>query len=280
MLVVVEDRYVERLAQPRFDLEAARSRNVLEVDATETRGDRRDRAHDLIWIGGRKADRPRVDAAELLEQNRLALHHRQSRLRADVSESEHRRAVGDDRDGVFLGGQTPDALGIVGNCAADARNARRVGHREIVARFERHPGRDFELAAAVEQQGAVGDVLDLDSILRAHGLRNAGDMRLVDREDSYVTDLLAVLEPYQVDGVERSTRLADRRRHSCECTWAVVEVHAEGRAEGGRGMRRGHPPSMRSPRIYGIRATTEPDAVFPHYGRVCVPRKLADQPSV
>ena len=40
VLVVVEDRDVERLAQPLLDLEAARRGDVLEVDAAEGRGDR------------------------------------------------------------------------------------------------------------------------------------------------------------------------------------------------------------------------------------------------
>ena len=42
----------------------------------------------------------RVDAAELLEQHRLALHDRHRGLGADVAEAEHRGAVGDDGHGV------------------------------------------------------------------------------------------------------------------------------------------------------------------------------------
>ena len=40
VLVVVEDRDVELLAQPPLDLEAARRRDVLEVDAAEARARR------------------------------------------------------------------------------------------------------------------------------------------------------------------------------------------------------------------------------------------------
>ena len=49
---------------------------------------------------GVQADRHRVDAAELLEQHRLALHDRHRGARADVAEPEHRGAVGDHRDRV------------------------------------------------------------------------------------------------------------------------------------------------------------------------------------
>ena len=41
-----------------------------------------------------------VDVGELLEEVRLALHHRLAGERADVAEAEHRGAVGDDGDEV------------------------------------------------------------------------------------------------------------------------------------------------------------------------------------
>ena len=84
------------------------ARDVLEVDATETRSDVLDDADDLVDVARGKADRKRLDAGQELEENRLALHHRQRGLRADIAESEHRRAVGDDRDQVALGGELVD----------------------------------------------------------------------------------------------------------------------------------------------------------------------------
>ena len=45
-----------------------------------------------------------------------------------------------------------------------ARDARRVGHREVVARVDRHLRLDFDLAAEVQQEGAVGDVQHLDAL--------------------------------------------------------------------------------------------------------------------
>ena len=65
-------------------------------------GDQLHGAHDLVGVLGVEADRERVDARELLEEARLALHHRHRRRRADVAEAEHGGAVGDDRDGVAL----------------------------------------------------------------------------------------------------------------------------------------------------------------------------------
>ena len=100
VLVVVEDRDVEPLLEPLLDLEAARRRDVLEVDAAEARREPDDGLDDLVDVGGVQADRHGVDAAELLEQHRLALHHRHRGGRADVAEAEHGGAVGDDGDRV------------------------------------------------------------------------------------------------------------------------------------------------------------------------------------
>ncbi len=88
--------------QALLDLEAARRRDVLEVDPAERRRDQLDRAHDLIGVRRVEADREGVDVGELLEQAALALHHRHRRERPDVAEPEHGGAVGDDRDRVAL----------------------------------------------------------------------------------------------------------------------------------------------------------------------------------
>ena len=83
-----------------------------------------DRLDDLLGVLGVEADREGVDLGELLEQHRLALHHRHRRLRADVAEPEHGAAVGDDGDGVLLD-RVLEGLGAVGvDVLADAGDAR------------------------------------------------------------------------------------------------------------------------------------------------------------
>ncbi len=74
VLVVVEDRDVEALLEPALDLEAARRRDVLEVDAAVGRGDPRHRVDDLVDGAGLHADGHGVDVGEVLEEHRLALH--------------------------------------------------------------------------------------------------------------------------------------------------------------------------------------------------------------
>ena len=85
-------------------------------------------------------------------------------LGTDVAEPEHRGAVADDGDRVALDREVPDLLRIVRDRARDARDARRVDHREVFARLQRRARLDLELAAEVGEEDAVGDVDDLDSL--------------------------------------------------------------------------------------------------------------------
>ena len=201
VLVVVEDRDVEAGAQPTLDLEAARRRDVLEVDAGEDRGDQLDRAHDLVDVLGVEADRERVDAGEPLEQRRLALHHRQRGERAEVAQPEHRGAVGDDGDGVALDRQPAGVLGVLGDRQADPRDARRVDHRQVVAVADRHLGLDLDLAAEVHQEGAVGDLADGHALDARRAPRSACSACSVSLA-AQVTSMLQPLVPGRRD-VER-----------------------------------------------------------------------------
>src|SRR3989442_3407366 len=80
---------VQFLAQPLLDLEAARGRDVFEVDAAEARCQVLHRLDDLVRLLRGQADREGVDVGELLEEHRLAFHDRQRRLGADVAQPEH-----------------------------------------------------------------------------------------------------------------------------------------------------------------------------------------------
>ena len=168
VLVVVEDRDVQLVAQPCLDLEAAGGGDVLEVDAGEDRADRLDSADDLLGVLGVEADREGIDVGEPLEQGRLALHHRQRGQRADVAQAEHGRTVGHHSHRVALDGQAARVSGVLRDGQADPRHARRVDQGEVVAVADRDLGLDLELAPQVGQEGAVGDLADLDPVHPAH----------------------------------------------------------------------------------------------------------------
>ena len=164
VLVVVEDRDVQQLAQPRLDLEAARRGDVLQVDAAVRRGDRPHDRDDLVGVLGVQHHRPGVHAAEPLEQRGLALHHRHRRGRADVAQAEHGRAVGDHGDGVALDGQAAGVGRVLRDRQADPGHPRRVRPGQLVAVAQRDLRRDLDLAAEVQQERPVGDLADVDAV--------------------------------------------------------------------------------------------------------------------
>src|SRR3712207_6296112 len=95
-----------------------------------------DRLDYLVRVFRRKADGEGVHAGELFKEHRLALHDGHRGGGADVAEAEDGRALRDDGDGVALDGQRESVLGVAVNLLADARDAGRVGHREVGARLQ------------------------------------------------------------------------------------------------------------------------------------------------
>src|SRR6202043_51182 len=76
MLIVVEYRDLHAGLELRLDLETLRTLDILEIDAAECRLQRgHGLDHALNGVGG-DLNVEHVDAGELLEQYRLALHHR------------------------------------------------------------------------------------------------------------------------------------------------------------------------------------------------------------
>ncbi|MEY9369365.1 hypothetical protein ABIE83_003983 [Bradyrhizobium diazoefficiens] len=155
MLVVMEDRDLHALLQPRLDLEALRPADVLEIDAAESRLERRHGLdHPVDGVGG-DLDIEHVDAGKLLEQDRLALHHGLGGQRADIAEAEHRGAVRDHGDQVGAGGQRRRLGRVLGDLGAGSRNARRIGKREVALVGKRLGRLDLELAGA--RQTMIGE---------------------------------------------------------------------------------------------------------------------------
>ena len=174
VLVVVEDRDVEHLAQPGLDLEAARRGDVLQVDAAVGRGEDLDGPDDLLGVLGVQAHRPGVDAREPLEQRRLALHHRHRGGRAEVAQPEHGRAVGHDRDGVALDRQTAGVGRVGRDGLADPGDAGGVGAGEVVAVAQADLRVHLQLAAEVQQERPVGHLAHPHARQR---LQRRGDLR-------------------------------------------------------------------------------------------------------
>ena len=129
--------------------------NILQVDATERGFNQSHGAHDVISLAARQTDRHRVDAAEILEQQRLAFHHRKPRFGPDVSQAEHSRAIGDHGDRVGAVRVFVDQLGICVDRSAGSGHTRRVPHREVSAVLDGTLRENLDLPP-VERMAAKG----------------------------------------------------------------------------------------------------------------------------
>ena len=146
VLVIMEYRNVADLLEAALDLEAARSGDVLKIDAAERAGDQLNRAHDLVNILGCNAERERIDIRERLEQRALALHDRHAGERADIAQTKHSRAVRDDRNEIVAARVFIAEGRIVLDLEARLGYAGRVGDGKIVLAVHLTAGNDLDLA--------------------------------------------------------------------------------------------------------------------------------------
>src|SRR5262249_35493258 len=158
MLIIVEDRDLEVLTEPLFDLEAAGRGDVLEVDAPEDRGEQLHGLNDLVAVLGGQADREGVDAGKLLEEHRLAFHHRQRRLGTDVAQTKDRSAIGHHGHRVVLHREGKGTLAVVPNGQTHPGDPRGVSHRKVVPGADRDLVLDLDFSAQVHQKRAIRDI--------------------------------------------------------------------------------------------------------------------------
>ena len=216
-----------------LDLEAAGRRDVLEVDAAEARRDRATRVHDLVdaSVVERHIGHASIPPNSL---NRIAF--------PSITGSAASGPMFPSPSTAVPSVTTATAFCLIvrfqafsGSSAIarrDARDTGRIGHREVVARLERHLRDDLELPAEMDQEGPVRDVLDLDAVECPDGLDDPCDVALVVCEHGHVTDLLPVLDADEVDRIEQPAGTGDRLGQQRKRSRPVLEVDAQGRAEG------------------------------------------------
>ena len=95
VLVVVHDGNVQLFAQPLFDVEAVGRRDVFQVDASEGGGQDLDGLNELVGVFGVQLQVEGVDVGKDFEKDALAFHDGLGGQRANVSQSQNRRSVGD-----------------------------------------------------------------------------------------------------------------------------------------------------------------------------------------
>ncbi len=109
-----------------------------------------------------------VDACEVLEEHRLALHHRHGREGADVAEAEHRRAVADDGDRVAPGRVARREARVGGDRQGHLGHPRGVEEGEVVRVAQRLRGVYPQLSTLVGAEDRALRVEERDMGGRGH----------------------------------------------------------------------------------------------------------------
>ena len=235
VLIIMEHRNVEQFLETILDLEAGRSRDVLEIDAAEARRNAHNGVDDLLRILGVETDRVGVDAGELLEQQGLALHDRHGAERTDVAQTEHGGAVAHDGHGVLAHGEIVRQQRIGLDGLAHTGHTRGVGHGEVIAITDGDAGQRGDLAALMERERAVLPAQHLDVVEGMDGGEHLLLMRLAGAVDHHV------LIEERVGGLEALERpdvapgAADGGGQMAQRARDVLEPDAETDAECGGG---------------------------------------------
>jgi len=132
LLIVMPDRYFRLIPQRFEDAKTLGLRDVLQVDSAKTRLQVEDGPNDAVRVLIRQDDRYAVDAAKVLIEQRLALHHGIPRFGADISETENAAAVGNHRHGVPSIAQFVQEILVLLDRAARRGDSRGVPHGEVV----------------------------------------------------------------------------------------------------------------------------------------------------
>src|SRR5208283_2993272 len=149
VLIVMENGDFHRRLEMLFNIEAFRSLDIFEVDASE-RGLHHLYCQDqLVRVFRIQLEVEDVNIGELFEEHCLALHDGLSGKRADVAKAKYGSAVGHDRYQVTLCGVVEYLLGHAFDLPARVGDTWRVGHRKVSLRTTWFCGSDFYFSGSV-----------------------------------------------------------------------------------------------------------------------------------
>ena len=173
MLVVVEHRNLHALAQLALHIKTIRRLDVFEVDAAKSRLQRGDDVHQLVQVVlFVNLDVKHINTGKLLEQNRLALHHRLGCQRADIAQAQDGGAIGNHRYQIAPAGVFEDGVGVFGDFLARRSNAGRIGQRQVMLVDQLGGRGDGDLARRWELVVLEGSAAQFGPFVV--GLRGAG----------------------------------------------------------------------------------------------------------
>ena len=146
VLVIVEHRDVQLPLQGFLDFKALGALDVLQIDAAKGGRNGLAGSNDAGSVVGVDADGEGIHAAELLEQHGLALHDRQTGFRADIAQTQHGGAVGDNGYHVALEGVLIYIVRVFLDLAAGLGHTGGVGGGQVVTGGDLHLTHDAHLS--------------------------------------------------------------------------------------------------------------------------------------
>ena len=196
VLVVVQHRFIQQRPQPFFDLEAFGRREVLQLDGAEGLLDGHDGRDHTGRVTRLQQNGHAADIHQLREQRGLAFHDRQARQCADITQAQHRGAVGDDGHGIVDRGVVMDFVRIGLDGQAHPRDPRGVHIPQYLRGVDVHPRNRADLAAPVPVE---------------HPIRLAHETRGRQLVDALVQGVVGVLVHLEGDFPQRAALLAPQR---------------------------------------------------------------------
>ena len=131
----VHYRDVQLLYEPALYFKAFRSLDILEVDASERRGDILYGLDEPVDVCGVYFDVKGIHTSEYLEQQCLAFHYRLGCRCPFVAQSQNCRAIGDYRHEIAFGGVVIYGIRIVGYRHDRCRHTGSICQRQVFLRI-------------------------------------------------------------------------------------------------------------------------------------------------
>ena len=132
VLIVMKHRDAHAFAQFALDIEAIGCFDVLKVNATKSRLKRRNDFNQFLRIGLVQFDVKHINASKFFEQYRFTLHDGLAGERANITQTQHCRAIGDHPNEIATRGIT-HRIGWIGHdFLTRRRHTRRIRQGQIV----------------------------------------------------------------------------------------------------------------------------------------------------
>ena len=146
MLIVVKDRDLHALLERLFDNETLGGLDIFQIDTAKAGFQAGHRLDELLRVPLLDLDIEHIDIRKLLEEYRLALHHRLGGETADGAEAQYRGAVGDHGHQIAARGVVRRCCRVLRNLLAGRRHTRRIGQGQIPLVGHRFGGLDLQLS--------------------------------------------------------------------------------------------------------------------------------------